>query len=353
LDTNNKFLALIGTELPLVQAPMAGANGSELAIAVCKSGGLGSLPCAMLDPQRITEEIEAIRGSTSRPFNLNFLCHDEPEIRDSDIQAWRQILSPYYRELGLPEPQGNATPGRQPFSEEICEVVETMKPPVVSFHFGLPAQSLFDRVKNTGCVIMCSATTVEEAVWLEKRGVDVVIAQGAEAGGHRGSFLPGKVYSQPGTMALVPQVVDIVSVPVIAAGGIGDSRGIDAAFALGASAVQMGTAFLFCREASPAPLHLEALATATDSNTALTNLLTGLPARGVINRIMEEIGPINESAPPFPFTANDLAGLKVASEKRNRTDFTVLWAGQAASLAREYMGRSAEELINSLFSHPD
>ena len=299
-DSTN-FTARLGIDLPIIQAPMAGSQGAELAIAVCRAGGLGSLPCAILTPQQIEDEIKRVRSASDRPFNLNFFCHKNPQYDQADINSWRDTLSTYYKQLNLEQPAGEVYPARHPFNDEMCGLVEQYRPSVVSFHFGLPDDALLERVKNTGALVLCSATTVEEAVWLENKGVDAVIAQGVEAGGHRGMFLESNINAQPGTMALVPQVVDSISLPVIAAGGIADGRGIAASFALGASCVQLGSVYLFSKEATTAPLHLEALKFATDSNTALTNLFSGRPARGIQNRIMNEIGPMNATAPPFPW----------------------------------------------------
>ncbi len=338
----------LGIDIPIIQAPMAGSNGAELVVAVSQAGGLGSLPCALLNAEQIEEQVQYIRRETHAPFNLNFFCHKEPLISLDDSEKWRDTLQPYFEEAGVPRPAIKPSSGRNPLNTEICEVIERTRPPVVSFHFGIPENDLYQRIKATGCITMCSATTVEEAIWLASREIDLIIAQGVEAGGHRGIFLSTDYHNQPGTLSLVPQIVDNVSLPVIAAGGIADSRGINAAFALGATCVQMGSAFLFTQEAHPSPLHLEGLKQATDSNTALTNIFTGRPARGVMNKIMREIGPLTESAPPFPLAGNDLADLKAASEKQNKSDFTALWSGQASNLAKAYLGMSAADLVKQL-----
>jgi nitronate monooxygenase len=212
--------------------------------------------------------------------------------------------------------------------------VEETKPGVVSFHFGLPEPALMKRVKQAGCVTLASATTVVEAVWLAEHGVDAVIAQGYEAGGHRGMFLTENIAAQVGTFALVPQVVDAVKVPVIAAGGVMDARGIVAAFALGAAGVQIGTAYLHCPEAKISAPHRAALSSAGADGTAVTNLMTGRPARGFINRVMREIGPVSEVAPEFPLAAGALAPLRAKAEAQGSGDFSPMWAGQAAALGR-------------------
>jgi nitronate monooxygenase len=332
---NRRLLDLVGIELPIVQAPMAGANGSAMAIAASEAGGLGSLPCAMLDAAKVRAEIGVIRQQTAKPVNVNFFCHTPVEPDPEREAVWRARLSAYYTELGLDPSASAPAVNRAPFDEAMCEIVEDLKPEVVSFHFGLPAPDLLGRVKAAGCRVFSSATTVEEARWLEDHGCDAIIAQGYEAGGHRGMFQGDNIATQAGTLALVPQVVDAVKVPVIAAGGIADGRGIAAAFALGAAGAQIGTAYLFTPESLISDLHRAALRTARDDRTALTNVFSGRPARGLMNRIMREVGPMSEAAPAFPTAGGALAPLKAKAEAAGASDFSSLWAGQAASLGRE------------------
>jgi nitronate monooxygenase len=332
---DRRIIDLFGIEHPIVLAPMAGPSTAELAIAVAEAGGLGSLACAMSSPEQIRKDLGVIRQRTAKPINLNFFVHTPPEP-DADREArWKARLAAYYAELevdpGKPVPSVN----RAPFSEATCAIVEEFKPEIASFHFGLPEPRLLARVKAVGCKVMASATTAAEAKWLAERGCDAIIAQGCEAGGHRGMFLTDDIASQAGTFALVPQVADAVGVPVIAAGGIADARGIVAALALGASAVQIGTAYLFCPEANVTALHRQALRNARDDGTALTNLFSGRPARGLINRLMREVGPIAPEAPAFPLAGGALAPLKAAAEAKGSADFTSLWSGQAAALGRE------------------
>jgi nitronate monooxygenase len=332
---DRRLLDLLRIDLPIVQAPMAGANGSAMAIAVSEAGGLGSLPCAMLDAAKARAEIGVIRQRTARPINVNFFCHEPPLPDPQREAAWRARLKAYYLEAGLDPDAAAPAVNRAPFDAAMCEIVEDLKPEAVSFHFGLPAPALLARVKAAGCRVLSSATTAEEARWLEDHGCDAIIAQGYEAGGHRGMFLGGSIATQAGTFALVPQVVDAVRVPVIAAGGIADGRGIAAAFALGASGVQLGTAYLFTPEATVTDLHRAALRNARDDATALTNLFTGRPARGLVNRLMREEGPMSELAPAFPTAGGALAPLKAKAEAAGRADFSSLWSGQAARLGRE------------------
>ena len=332
-------------EFPIVQAPMAGAHDAELVIAAAQGGALGSLPCAMLSVEKAREQINIIRQRVSAPVNMNFFCHKAVEADALREAGWKQRLGSYYKELGLdPAAPVNAA-NRAPFDAAMCELVEELKPEVVSFHFGLPDSALLKRVKTAGCIVMSSATIVREAIWLEQNGADVVIAQGAEAGGHRGMFLTDNIAEQPGTFALVPQVVDAVKVPVIATGGIADGRGIAAAFALGAAGVQIGSAYLRCPESRVIAPARVALAQARDDSTVITNVMTGRPARGVANRVMREVGPISPDAPAFPHAATGLAPLKAAAEKLGSIDFTNLWAGQAVRMGREM---PAAELTRAL-----
>jgi nitronate monooxygenase len=342
---DRRLIDLFKTEFPIVLAPMAGVMDAELVIAAARGGALGSLPCAMLSPEKIREQVATIRKGVTAPVNLNFFCHTPVELTQEAEARWKQRLADYYRQHGLdPAAPVNAA-NRAPFDEAMCAVVEELKPEVVSFHFGLPEKALLDRVRAAGCLVIASATTVKEAVWLDQRGVDAVIAQGAEAGGHRGMFLTDKIAEQPGNLALVPQIVDAVKVPVIAAGGIADGRGIAAAFALGASGVQIGSAYLRCPESKVSAAGRAALAEGRDDSTVITNVMTGRPARGVANRVMREVGPISPDAPAFPHAATALGPLKAAAEKLGKVDFTSLWAGQAVRMGREM---PAAELTRSL-----
>ena len=355
-DHDVRLRDLFGISIPIVQAPMAGAAFSDMVVAVSEAGGLGSLACAMLTPLQIRQEVALIRQQTSRPINLNFFCHTPPAADPAREASWKSRLEPYYRELGIDLSQASASVNRGTFDAAACEIVEEVIPEVVSFHFGLPDETLVERVKLSGCRIISSATTVSEARWLEERGCDAIIAQGYEAGGHRGIFLETEVATQVGTMALVPQIVDAVKVPVIAAGGIADARGIAAAFVLGASGVQLGTAYLFCPEAKISPTHRERLRTARDNETALTNVFTGRPARSIVNRLVNELGPMAPNVPEFPLAADAVMPLRQAAQAKNSEDFVPLWSGQAARLSVElpageltrHLVASARELIAGL-----
>ncbi|MGE8186221.1 NAD(P)H-dependent flavin oxidoreductase [Pseudomonas sp. NPDC086278] len=328
---DTRILDLLGIDLPIIQAPMAGATHSAMVIAASNAGGLGSMPAAMLSIEQLREELKTIRQHSQRPFNINYFCHQPPAADEQRARAWENLLEPYYRELSIDFDAPTPVSNRAPFDAAACEVVEEFRPEVVSFHFGLPEKTLLDRVKATGAKILSSATTVEEAVWLEQHGCDAIIAMGYEAGGHRGMFLSDDLSSQVGLFALVPQIVDAVKVPVIAAGGISDARGVAAAFLLGASAVQVGTAYLFTSEAKVSASHHKALRTAKESETAITNIFTGRPARGILNRVMRELGPMSDKAPAFPLAGGALMPLRGKSE----AEFSNLWAGQAFPLGVE------------------
>jgi nitronate monooxygenase len=326
---------MFGTELPIIQAPMAGVQVSALAIAVSNAGGLGSLPCAMLTPEGMKQELEAMRAGTRKPYNVNFFCHTPPAPSAEREAKWRAVLGPYFREFGIDPATIPAGPGRAPFTAAAIDVLEPFKPAVVSFHFGLPAAELVAKVKKLGAKILASATTVDEARWLEAHGADAIIAQGIEAGGHRGHFLSDDLTLQPGTFALVPQVVRAVKVPVIAAGGIADAKGVAAALALGASAVQVGTAYLLCPEATTSKVHRAALKSDAARHTALTNVFTGRPARGILNRVMRDLGPMSDQTPEFPLGTSAIAPLRAKAEAQGSGDFSPLWSGQNATGCRE------------------
>ena len=351
--TDRRLIDLLGIAAPVLQAPMAGASTPAMAIGAARGGGLGALPCAQYTPDQAREAIAEFRAAVDAPLNLNFFAHRAPAADPARMLAWRARLAPYYVEAGVdpapPPPAG----GRAPFDDAFCALVEDLRPEVVSFHFGLPQQALLDRVRATGAKILSSATTVAEAVWLEANGVDAAIAMGAEAGGHRATFLPGfgqaidnrlDTAAQPGLFSLLPQVVAAVSVPVIAAGGIAEARGVAAARALGAAGVQVGTAYLFTPEARIPPAHRAALDEARDDNTMITDVFTGRPARGVANRLMREVGPIGgEVVPPFPLAGGALVPLR---QDGANGDFTNLWAGQSARLAPR--GLNSEDLTRLL-----
>jgi len=332
---DRRLLELFGIEHPIVQAPMAGAMDTALAIAVAQAGGLGSLPAGMLTAEQLRAQVATFRAATGGPVNLNFFAHQPPVLNNAREHTWREKLKPYYVEFGIDPNAPVPTANRAPFDDTLCSTVEELKPAVVSFHYGLPEPALVTRVKAAGCKVMSTATTVSEARWLEQHGCDVVIAQGYEAGGHRGMFLTEDLATQVGTFALVPQIVSAVKVPVIAAGGIADAKGVAAALALGAAGVQIGTAYLLCPETTITAIHRAALKSDAVRHTALTNLFTGRPARGIVNHIMRELGPMSNAPPAFPLATSAIAPLRAKAESQGSGDFSPLWSGQNASGCKE------------------
>ena len=323
--------ALFQITLPIIQAPMANSQNHQLAAAVSGAGGLGSIPAGSLNAEGLDAELTAIAALTNKPYNVNFFCHQTPPADAERNTAWLTLLAPYLEEIGVDPANIPAAASRKPFDDAMAEVLERHRPPVVSFHFGLPAPDLLQRVKATGAKILSSATTLEEGRWLQERGVDAVIAQGIEAGGHRGMFLSEDIDSQVGTFALLPQLVAELNIPVIAAGGIADARAVAAAQTLGAAGVQVGTAYLLCDESRTNPLHRKALQSAAAEHTVLTTLFSGRPARGMINRLVRELGPRPDAVPAFPLAGNAIGSLRAAAEPREIDHFTPLWAGQNAS----------------------
>ncbi|GLR64475.1 NAD(P)H-dependent flavin oxidoreductase [Marinospirillum insulare] len=336
---------LLGTELPIIQAPMAGVQDSVLAIAVSEAGGLGSLPCAMLSPEQLVAEIKLIKAASTKPVNLNFFCHEMPAFDEQKQLVWQARLKPYFDKLGIEAASLPAGASRTPFNHATADLIEAFKPEIISFHFGLPGNDLMARIKSWGTKVLSTATTLKEALWLEAQGVDGVIAQGLEAGGHRGMFLSADITTQVGLAALVPQIVSQVKVPVVAAGGIADAKGVQAALLLGASAVQVGTAYLLCNESNTSQLHRAALKSTEAEHTALTNIFTGRPARGIVNQAIKELGYISETAPDFPYASIEMGKLRAAAEKNNSADFSPLWSGQNPTGCKEI---SAGELTRQL-----
>jgi nitronate monooxygenase len=330
-----RLTELLGIALPIIQAPMAGAHTGAMTAAVSNAGGLGSIGCATFAIDALRKELTAIKAQTGRPYNVNFFCHVPPVADAAREAAWRARLAPYYRKYGIDVQSIPAGPGRAPFTSEAADLLENIKPAVVSFHFGLPAADLLARVKNLGAKIFASATTVAEALWLEARGVDAIIAQGVEAGGHRGMFLSYDLSTQVGTFALLPQVVRAVKLPVIAAGGIADAQGVAAVMKLGAACAQLGTAYLLCPEATISEVHRAALKSEAARHTALTNIFTGRPARGIVNYVMKELGAMNSDAPAFPLATSSIAPLRARAESQGSGDFTPLWSGQNATGCKE------------------
>jgi len=335
--------AILGTRVPLIQAPMAGVQDTALAIAVSAAGGLGSLPAAMLDGASLRQALQVLQ-SQDAPYNVNFFCHSTPAHTAEAESAWRAALQPYYQEFGVDPLTIATSAGRRPFDDEMAEVLEEFSPTMVSFHFGLPSKHLLSRVKARGAFVASSATTLNEAQWLVGNGADGVIAQGLEAGGHRGHFLDRDVALQSKMLDLLKQLTPHIRVPVIAAGGIADAQGVHTAMSAGAAGVQVGTTFLLCHEAKTSPLHRARLRD-VHAPTALTNLFTGGLARGMFNRVMQELGPQNAAAPMFPMATASMAPLRTKAEAQQRDDFTPLWSGMNRTGCAAC---SAADMVNKL-----
>lgn len=340
--SDRRFAALLGSRHPILLAPMAGAGGVDLAVGAIEGGAVGSLPCAMLTPDQVRAQAGEVRERADGPISLNFFCHSMPA--EADERAWHELLAPWYERYRL-APEPGAGPVRRPFDRDMCAAVEAVRPELVSFHFGLPDDALLDRVRATGAKLIATATTVAEARWLAERGVDGIVAQGWEAGGHAGRFLGGRPDEQMGLFALLPQIADAVAMPVIAAGGIGDGRGIAASLILGAAAVQIGSAFLHCPESLVTPAHRAALAGEAAEHGVFTNLFSGGLARGLWTPPMAELGPVRPEPPPFPLATAALMPLARAAAARGEAGFRPMWAGQAARLGKPLPSRQLTELL--------
>lgn len=324
---DRRICDLLDIEHPILLAPMAGTTGPEIVAAVSNAGGLGSHGCATLPTEALERDMSAIAGLTNRPFNLNFFCHAEPQMTHDHHEALLAALAPHYQAAGVSPPTDMPAPNFQPFGTGHLDVLLRHPPAVVSFHFGLPEADAVQDLKEAGCTILSSATTVEEALWLAARGVDAIIAQGWEAGGHRGVFLDTENDAQVGLFALLPQVVDAVDLPVIAAGGIADARGIAAAFALGAAGVQIGTAFITAPDARRKKHHPETVAEGDDSSTRISRAVSGRPARAHRTAWLDAVATVD--AAPFPLMYHYTAPLQQADSARHQ--FSLY--GQSAKLA--------------------
>jgi nitronate monooxygenase len=345
LRSRTLLMERLGLDHPIIVAPMGGATTVGLAAAACEAGALGFLASAYLTPEQIREESRHLKARTSRPFGNNlFIPQPSPVVPENPGVALDHMAR-FHSELGLPAPTLPEFIG-EAFDEKLQAVLDGGAP-VFSFTFGIPSAASMQAIKARGVYVMGTATTVDEAVELEKTGVDAIVAQGSEAGAHRGTFGGAFEAAMIGTMALVPQVVDAVKVPVVASGGIMDGRGIAAALALGASAVQMGTAFLTCDEAGIADAYKYAILNAHEQDTRVTRAFSGRPARGIVNRFMEEIDGAAESGAILPYPLQNVLTrpMRNAAAKQQRTEYLSLWAGQGVRMARR---QSARDLIARL-----
>lgn len=345
----------LALRLPIIQAPMAGVQGHALALAVSEAGGLGSIPAAMLAPDALGRELAALGTRPDLPFNVNFFCHRPPAPDPVREAGWLRLLSGYYTHFGLDPSTLPAGAARRPFDADAAALLEAQATPpaVVSFHFGLPEPALLERVHRLGARVFGSATTVDEGLWLQDQGADAVIAQGIEAGGHRGIFLGEDLASQRPMLELVEALAGRLRVPLIAAGGIASAAQVRAALDRGAIAAQIGTAYLLCPEALTSALHRAALAEwvaarragSNEDRTAVTNLFTGRPARGIVNRLIRDLGPLNPLAPAFPLAAQAIGPLRARAESEGSSAFSPLWSGTDPSGCREV---AAGELTRAL-----
>lgn len=335
---------LLGLDLAIVQAPMAGGPTTpELVAAVSGAGALGSLGAAGLDGETILKDCAAIRALTDAPFNVNLFIIDDGVRDDEQIARAHHALQPIRDALGIATPP---TPNRfkPSFGDQIEAVLEA-KPAVFSFTFGCAEETLIERMKSAGVKVIGSATTVDEGRRLVEAGIDIVCAQGSEAGGHRGTFIGEFEQAMVGTMVLTPQLADALDVPVIAAGGIMDGAGIAAALALGAAGAQLGTAFLRCPESGAHPAYKAAIAEAGEGDTRVTRTFSGRPARGIVNRFMDEMAAHEDDLPPYP-VQNALTGdIRAAAAKQNRPEFMSLWAGQGVAMARDLPAAEVVRLL--------
>ncbi|MFD3721873.1 NAD(P)H-dependent flavin oxidoreductase [Streptomyces sp. NPDC058674] len=343
---------LLGIELPFIQGPFGGGLSSvELAVAVSEGGGLGSYGAHILLPEEIGDLVARLKTGTDRPFAVNLWVplDGESELQPSDMDLASHVarLRPYYEELGVPAPTAADVAAWPDFHAQV-DALLAAAPPVISLVMGLPPRRLVEEARRLGIALIGTATTVDEAIALEISGVDAIVASGSDAGGHRGAFLRPVRESLVGTFSLVPQVVDAVAVPVVAAGGIADGRGVSAALALGADAVQIGTGFLACQESGASVVHKETLGTPGARTTVLTRLFSGRTARGIPNRFVRDMAPHEDHVPPYPVQNALMQPIRRAAAAQGRSEYVSLWAGQAAALAQESptAGSYLADLVN-------
>jgi len=342
---------LLGIEHPIIQAPMVGVSTTKLAAAVSNAGGLGSIGIGASTVEQARALIAETRALTERPFNVNLFCH-RPAVADAERErAWLAHLRPFFEEFGAMPPSGLTEIYRSFLADpQMLEMLLAERPAVVSFHFGLPPQAWIDALQATGIRLLASATSLEEAVLVEHAGIDAVVAQGIEAGGHRGVFAPEQGDAGIGTLALVRLIAGHISLPLIAAGGIMDGQGIVAALALGAAAVQLGTAFVLCPESAANAAYREAMKSERAQRTQITAAISGRPARGLVNRLFTEVGaPGAPALPDYPIAYDAAKALHAAASASGSNDFAVQWAGQGAPLARAMPAATLiEELLKEM-----
>ncbi|TCS93895.1 NAD(P)H-dependent flavin oxidoreductase [Hazenella coriacea] len=349
MQLNNRLTEMLDIQYPIIQAGMAGqVTSSEMVAAVSNAGGLGTLGAGYMTPEIIRKQIQGIKKLTDRPFAVNlFVTHSIPTYSPTEIQNANDRLKPIRDELNLSTPKIDEF--SIPFEEQMKVVLEEHVP-VFSFTFGMLDSAWLTKLKEAGTIIVGTATTVREAIFLEQAGVDVVVGQGSEAGGHRGTFLGDSQHSLVGTMALIPQMVDHVQIPVIAAGGIMDGRGVLAALSLGADAVQLGTAFLTCTESQTPVVHKELIMNSTEEDTVLTRSFSGKHARGIGNSFITQFKKYEENWPEYPIQNALTQDIRKAASKQGLSDYMSLWAGQGLRLSQK---RSIHELMQSLVAETE
>ncbi len=346
---NNEITKLLRIDYPIIQAPMAGGvTTSHLVAEVSNSGGLGMIGAGYMNPAQIRDQIKEIKQLTSNNFGINLFVPNEFNSTNDEIYSAEQLLKPMKEQLNILAGDTPEIPNSnnliEAFNEQINVILEEAVP-VVSFTFGIPSKEVMEELKQKNIILIGTATTVEEAIEIEKSGMDIVVVQGSEAGGHRGNFIQGYQESLVGLMSLIPQVVDHVSIPVIAAGGIMDGRGLMASLCLGAKAVQMGTAFLTCIESGAHIVHKEAILHSTEDQIVLTKAFSGKWARGINNKFIEEMQLHENSLPAFPIQNTLTQSIRKASASQNNPAYMSLWSGQSPRLAKT---QTAAELINSI-----
>jgi len=348
MDQSATLMKRFDLRYPIIQAPLAGGGDTpELVAAVCNAGGMGFIGAAYLTPEHIRIATGTVRKLTTRPFGVNLFAPMPTETLLGSAEAAIDQVGPYFQELGLLAP-GLPVQSRYTFEDQLDAALESGAS-AFSFTFGILSDDVVAAIKRRDMFLIGTATTVAEAAALEKAGVDGIVAQGSEAGGHRGTFSGDFSAGMIGTIALVPQIVDAVHLPVIASGGIMDGRGIAAALALGAAAVQLGTAFLSCHESGIPPVYKDAILNAREDQTRITRAFSGRPARGIVNRFMTEVESTGAIL-PFPLQNALTRPLRSAAGKQGRSEFLSLWAGQGVRLARR---QSAAELVARLGQETD
>ncbi|MGD6956661.1 NAD(P)H-dependent flavin oxidoreductase [Rossellomorea aquimaris] len=345
----NNVSRILGTHYPIIQAGMAGGiTTTNLVSSVSNSGGLGNLGAGYMSADDMKLAIKEIKGQTNQPFGVNLFIPETPIVNDEQITHAKRLLEPFKKELHLTD-NGSFSELQNNFENQL-EVIFNEKIPVCSFTFGAPSKELVKELKKEGTIVIGTATTVEEAVFNEECGVDIVVAQGSEAGGHRGTFLGSFKHSIIGTFSLVPQVVDAVCIPVIAAGGIMDGRGVIAALALGAKGVQMGTAFLTCKESGAGAFHKRAVLESSETHTVITAAFSGKPARGIENRFTREMQEFECLLPPYPIQNALTKKLRKEAGIQGVPEFMSMWSGQSPRLSRDIY---TKELLVSIVTEVD